>query len=94
MGNSADKHKVNVLIPSTLRIHTEKMDVVCVDGSVVAECLEKLTSRFPGLKQTIYDEKDQLARYIHLFVNKTKVSENYPVTEGDEIMVLIGVAGG
>jgi molybdopterin synthase sulfur carrier subunit len=79
-----------VRIPPTLRTATGGKREVPATGETVADVLDDLTSRFPGLE-------DQL-RYANVYVDgediRTLDELETPVREGATIILLPAMAGG
>lgn len=72
-------------------------EVVEVTGHTTGECLENLESRFPVIKQLIRDKRGQLRRYCEIIVNSKSTYPKKlttPVKDGDQIDIMIFVAGG
>jgi molybdopterin converting factor small subunit len=72
-------------------------EVVEVNGHTTGECLEALESRFPVIKQLMRDKQGQLRRYCEILVNsKSTYPEELatPVKDGDQIDIMVFVAGG
>jgi molybdopterin converting factor small subunit len=72
-------------------------EVVEVTGHTTGECLENLESRFPVVKQVIRDKREQLRRYCEILVNSESTYPKElttPVKDGDQIDIVIFVAGG
>jgi len=72
-------------------------EVVEVTGHTTGECLDELESRFPVIKQLIRDKRGQLRRYCEILVNSKSTYPDElttPVKDGDQINIMIFVAGG
>jgi molybdopterin converting factor small subunit len=72
-------------------------ELVEVTGHNTGECLEDLESRYPVIKQLIRDNRGQLRRYCEIIVNSKSTYPNElttPVKDGDQIHIMIFVAGG
>ncbi len=72
-------------------------ELVEVTGHNTGECLEDLESRYPVIKQLIRDNRGQLRRYCEIIVNSKSTYTNElttPVKDGDQIHIMIFVAGG
>lgn len=68
-----------------------------IDGRSPAECLRNLTARYPRLASWIYDEKGDLKPQIWLLVNGERIyaeEMQRPLSEGDELTVIVAVLGG
>ena len=86
-----------VRIPTPLRPHTGNLDSVEAVGSTVGEVLGHVGSRYPGLKERIFDGED-LRRFVNVYVNNEDIRylEDLatPVAEADEVSIIPAVAGG
>ena len=88
---------VNVNIHPSLQYITEDREIVEVTGSTVGECFQELVKEYPGLEEWLYEKGGKLSKYIDIFVNQESA---YPeelkkvVKDGDEIYILMQIAGG
>jgi adenylyltransferase/sulfurtransferase len=88
---------VKVHIHITHRQFTNDQDVVTVEGNTVGECLNHLIAQFPGMEKALFAKKDKLRNVVEVFVNHTTAYPNEllkPVKDGDEINLLVMLAGG
>jgi molybdopterin synthase sulfur carrier subunit len=89
---------VPVRIPTPLRKLTDNQEVVQVEGANVREVLNSLESAFPGLKERICDEHNNIRRFVNVFVNDEDIrflqESDTPVKTGDEISIVPAIAGG
>ena len=89
---------INVRIPTPLRKLTQEKEVVQVDGKTIAEIIESLDSKFPGLKNRICDEKGEIRRFVNVFLNDEDVrfleNQATALKDGDEISIVPAIAGG
>ncbi len=83
-----------VMIPRPLHQYSGGQKAVEVTGDTVALCLEDLTAQFPALKKKVYNEQGEIAHYIHISLNEKKASAQEPVKDGDELSILLAIAGG
>lgn len=86
-----------VRIPAALRTLTGGADEVKVDGATVAEVVEALERRHPGLKDRLLDEKG-VRRFVNIYVGEEDVrftgGLQTPVKGGDQISIVPAIAGG
>jgi molybdopterin converting factor small subunit len=85
---------VTVVIPPLLRQYAEGQAVVGVTAYSVEECLNNLTAQFPGLRRWFYNKQGEVARYVHVFINKEQASTDRLLNDGDELLILLAVSGG
>ncbi len=87
--------KVNIL--PYLQYLTGGKAVVEVEGSTVAKCLDDLTRQFPGVRTVLFDDNGALLDYVDITVNgESSYHEGLtkPVREGDELLIILLIAGG
>ena len=68
-----------------------------VEGSTVGECLNQLVKRFPRIQNLLFDKGGKLLKYVDVYVNgKSTYPEELvkPVNDGDELQILLVIAGG
>jgi sulfur-carrier protein len=65
-----------------------------VSGGTVAEALEHLFRREPGLRNHIVDETGEIRPHVSVFVDGTQSGRETPVGSDSEIRVLHAVSGG
>ena len=89
---------VIVRIPTPLRKLTEERDVVSGDGDTLLECIDGLDRQYPGLKERLLDETQELRRFVNIYVNGEDVrfqkGVQTPLKGGDEVSIVPAVAGG
>jgi molybdopterin converting factor small subunit len=88
---------IEVRIPTILRQYTEGAKAVEGRGSTLAELIDDLDARHPGLRDRLVEEGG-LRRFVNVYLNDEDVrflgGLETPVTEGDAVTVLPAVAGG
>jgi molybdopterin synthase sulfur carrier subunit len=88
---------VKVHIHITHRQFTNGQEVVTAEGTTVGECLNHLIRQFPGMEKALFAKKDKLRNVVEVFVNHAAAYPNEltkPVKDGDEITLLVMLAGG
>ncbi|MDI7260147.1 MAG: MoaD/ThiS family protein [Thermodesulfobacteriota bacterium] len=88
---------VKVHIHITHRQFTNGLEVVEVEGSAVGECLNQLIKQFPKMEKALFAKKDKLLNIVEVYVNHASAYPNElvkPVKDGDEIHLIIMLAGG
>ena len=88
---------VDVRIPTILRTYTGGEKQVEGEGSTLAELIDDLEARHPGIRDRLV-EGDGLRRFVNVYLNDEDVrfldGLRTPVSEGDAVTVLPAVAGG
>ena len=88
---------VKIHIHATHRQHTNGLDAVTVEGNTVGECLNQLVRQFPEMEKALFAKKDKLLNVVEVYVNHASAHPNElakPVQDGDEIHLLVMLAGG
>ena len=88
---------VKVYIHTTHRQFTDGLKVVSLEGSTVGECLNHLIKQFPGMEKALFAKKDELLKNVEIYLNHTSAYPNElvkPVKDGDEIHLIVMLAGG
>jgi molybdopterin converting factor small subunit len=73
------------------------LEVISVEGNTVGECLSNLVQQYPGMEKALFTKKDKLLNVVEVFVNDASAYPNElskPVKDGDEITLLVMLAGG
>jgi len=85
---------VKVFIPQPLISYTGDSQVEA-EGASLAELLEDLDRRYPGIRFRVIDEQDRLRRHIKFFVNREQVGRlDVPLTPSDEVHIFQALSGG
>ena len=86
-----------VRIPTPLKKLVNNQTTVEAEGSSVWEVVLDLDSKYPGIREKIYDGDDQ-RRFINLYVNEEDVrfleGKDTPVRDGDKLSIIPAIAGG
>ncbi len=88
---------VKIHIHVTHRQFTNGQDVVTAEGTTVGECLNHLIKLYPTMERALFAKKDKLLNVVEVFVNHATAYPNEllkPVKDGDEITLLVMLAGG
>ena len=89
---------VMVEMPSALRQFADNQDELDSDGKNVEEVLADLCSRFPELKQNLYEEEGSIRNFINIYVNDEDIryadGTQTRLKDGDRIQIVPSIAGG
>jgi molybdopterin converting factor small subunit len=89
---------VAVKIPTQLRTLTDGSDEVPADGATVADVIENLESRHPGIKTRLLDDSGALRRFVNVYLEDEDVrfldGIGTTVPDGAKISIIPAVAGG
>lgn len=90
--------KVTVYIPTPLRGHVDGQARLEVAGATVREVLGVLAGRYPKLRDRLFNERDELNRFVNVFLNDEDVRFlqhlDTPVKDGDGVTLVPAIAGG
>ncbi|HEY8573790.1 MoaD/ThiS family protein [Phenylobacterium sp.] len=86
---------ISVFIPSQLTSYTGGATRAAAEGATVAEALDDLDRRFPGLKFRVVDEQDRVRRHMRIFVGQEETRDvARPLRAGDELLIFGALSGG
>ena len=88
---------IKVNIHPNFRHFTNDQDVAEVNGSSVGQCLDHLVKQFPGIEKGLFDKQGKLLNYVDIYVNlESAFPEELakPVKDGDELHIVLMIAGG
>ena len=86
---------IRVSIPSQLIAYTGGATRAEAEGATVAEVLDDLDRRFPGLKFRVIDEQDRIRRHMRIFVGMDETRDvRRPMVDGDELLIFGALSGG
>jgi sulfur-carrier protein len=90
---------VHVLIPGPLQEFSGGRRRVELEGPrTVAEALEELARRHPGVSERVLDERGEVRPHIHIFVGEDNIRDTSGLAtrlpEGCEVAILPAVSGG
>ena len=83
-----------VLIPSALQSYT-RQDWVEADGATVADVLDDLERRYPGIRFRMIDEQGNIRRHMRLFAGGSMVSSlSQALNPDSELLIVQALSGG
>jgi len=89
---------VNIRFPSQLQRFIGGAAEVSTTGTTVGEVIDDLDRQFPGVKDNLCDEENQMRRFVNVYVNGDDIrflaNLNSTVKDGDEITIVPAIAGG
>jgi molybdopterin synthase sulfur carrier subunit len=88
---------INIRIPVPLRKFTQNQGTVEAEGKDIAEVLQDLDSRYPGIRERLY-EGEEIRRFINVYINEEDIrflkGEKTAVKDGDRISIIPAISGG
>jgi molybdopterin synthase sulfur carrier subunit len=89
---------VKIRIPSPLRTYTQGSDAVETTGTTVAQVLDDLAAKAPGIETRLFKSERVLNRFVNVYVNDEDIrflqNLDTPVKDGDEVSIVPAIAGG
>jgi molybdopterin synthase sulfur carrier subunit len=89
---------VRVRIPPVLRKYTNQQAVVEAQPGTIADVIEDLDARYPGIREQLIGERGELHRFVNVYLNDEDVrymeALNTKASDGDALSLLPSVAGG
>jgi molybdopterin converting factor small subunit len=89
---------VTIEIPTAFRRFTDGAPRVDCSASTVAEALDTLTKRFPGLSRHVRDDSGQIRQFLNIYLNEEDIrflgGESCALREGDRVLLVPSIAGG
>ena len=67
---------------------------VQMHAATVAEAIDGLNARWPGMGDRIRDTRPAIRRHINIFVDGRKATLTTPLAPGTEMFVLTAISGG
>jgi len=90
-----DSGTVVVLLPPVLlRLFPEAQARVELSAATVAEAVDALERRWPGMRDRLCDSTPRIRRHVNVFVDGRRASLDTRLTPGTEVYVLTAISGG
>jgi adenylyltransferase/sulfurtransferase len=89
---------VKIMIPTPLRVYTNKQECVAVEGASVKEVLNGLVLHHPTLKKHLFSDNGDLRSFVNIYVNNEDIrylqKELTALGENDVVSIIPSIAGG
>lgn len=89
---------ITIEIPTAFRRFTEGTPRLETNGTTVAEALNELVTRFPGLSRHVRDDEGQIRQFINVYLNDEDIrflgGEASALKDGDKLLLVPSIAGG
>ena len=82
------------LPPPLLRLFPGAGRRLELTAASVAELVDALEARWPGMRDRLCDPSPRLRRQINVFVDGRKVDLATPLADGAEVVILLAIVGG
>jgi molybdopterin converting factor small subunit len=83
-----------VLAPALRQLFPDLPAQVRLPAGTIAELLQALDGRWPGIADRVRDETPAIRRHMNVFVDGARASLETPVPAGAEVFVLTAISGG
>ncbi len=89
-----DPHRVVVTLPAVLlRLFPAATAEVELPATTVAEAIDGLEARWPGMRDRLCDSTPRIRRNINVFVLGRRATLETPLAPGAEVIVMTAVTG-
>jgi molybdopterin synthase sulfur carrier subunit len=89
---------ITIEIPTAFRRFTDGTPRLETSGTTVAEALNELVTRFPGLSRHVRDDEGQIRQFINVYLNDEDIrflgGEASALKDGDKLLLVPSIAGG
>jgi molybdopterin synthase sulfur carrier subunit len=89
---------VEVRIPTVFRKFTDQQATVELEPGTIADLIDRLYDRYPGLRGQLLADDGELHRFVNVYLNDEDVRYlqelHTEATDGDTVSLLPSVAGG
>ncbi len=65
-----------------------------ISAATVAEMIDQLDQRWPGMRDRICDSRPAIRRHINVFVDGERVKLDAPLRPGADVFILTAMSGG
>jgi molybdopterin synthase sulfur carrier subunit len=65
-----------------------------IDAATVAEAIERLDERWPGLRDRLCEPGPALRRHINVYVDRERAELDTPLEAGSRVDVIAAISGG
>jgi molybdopterin converting factor small subunit len=89
---------ITIEIPTAFRRFTDGAPKLESAAATVAEALNELIARFPGLARHVRDDQGQIRQFLNVYLNEEDIrflaGEASALKDGDRLMLVPSIAGG
>lgn len=87
--------QVRVVLPGPLlRLFPGSERELVLSAASVAELLDALDARWPGMRDRLCDSRPAIRKHINIFVDGTSATLETPLPPGVEVFILTAMSGG
>jgi molybdopterin converting factor small subunit len=88
---------ITLHLHKTHRQYTGGIETLEIEGSTIGDCLDGLIRRFPDMREALFDGKQKLKNQIEIYLNMESAYPDElkkPVKDGDDVYIIVMLAGG
>ena len=82
------------LPPLIATLYPDAERVVAVEADSVREVIERLNSRWPGMRDCFCDSSPAIRKHINVFVDGRRVGLEAALAPGTDVYILTAISGG
>ena len=82
------------LPPVLMRLFPGAPRQVELAAATVAELVDALDARWPGMRDRLCDSRPSIRRHVNIFVAGTRATLATPLSPGSEVIVMTAISGG
>jgi len=87
--------QVSVTLPGALlTLFPNAEQRVAVVAASVAEAMDALEARWPGMRDRLCDSRPAIRRHISVFVDGERAALETPLRDGADVVILTAISGG
>ncbi len=87
-----------IIIPTPLRKFTSNHATLTSEKGIVLDALKEISLRHPGIKQHLFDDKENIRSFINIFVDDQDVrglkNEQTEIKSESTVAIIPAIAGG
>lgn len=92
---ASELHTIDVTLPPALvRLFPGAPLRLSVPAACVADVMDALEERWPGMRDRLIDSTPRIRRHINVFVGGRRAGLDTPLTEGGSVFIITAVSGG
>jgi molybdopterin synthase sulfur carrier subunit len=85
---------VAVLPPALMRLFPGCEPETLIAAETVAEAIDALNARWPGMRDRLCDSSPRLRRHINVFVAGERATLQTRLAPGEEVWIMTAISGG
>lgn len=82
------------LPPALIRLFPECQAELVLTAGTIAEVIDALDARWPGMRDRLCDSTPQVRRHLNIFVDGERATLATPVTGTSEVFIMTAISGG